>query len=102
MYAGRIDFPMGNEFEISEMRLKTIDDRLELLLKISSRNTTSEVMFYNVSRFRSGELSTPLKVHGFEIIDHSQNGWEKDSQYEICDFEDDRISFFCEDFKFIG
>ena len=26
----------------------------------------------------------------------------KDSQYEICDFEDDRISFFCEDFKFIG
>ena len=34
MYAGRIDFPMGNEFEISEMRLKTIDDRLELLLTI--------------------------------------------------------------------
>lgn len=47
-------------------------------------------------------MSTPLKVHGFEIIDRSENGWEKDFQYEICDFEDDRISFFCEDFKFIG
>ena len=43
MNTGRIDFPMGNEFEISEMRLKTIDDRLELLLKISSL-----VVFQNV------------------------------------------------------
>lgn len=49
--------------------------------------------------FRGSELTAPLEVHGFEIISHAKNGWEKDSAYEIRDFENDCVNFFCESFK---
>ena len=81
------------------MLLKNVDNQLVLSWKIHFENTFFRMTFYNVSRFRVGELSIPLEVNGFEIIDYSQNGWEKDSKYEIRDFEDDRINFFCEYLK---
>lgn len=89
----------GNKIEISEMCLKNIDNQLELSWKIYFNNAFFRMIFSNVSRFRIGEVSIPLEIHGFEIVDHSQNGWEKDSTYEIRDFEDDRVNFFCEYFK---
>ena len=81
------------------MCLKNIDNQLELSWKIYFNNAFFRMIFSNVSRFRIGEVSIPLEIHGFEIVDHSQNGWEKDSTYEIRDFEDDRVNFFCEYFK---
>ncbi len=74
----------GNRIEVLEMVLK---------------NAVYQITFFNVSRFRIGEVSAPLEIHGFEMVDHSQNGWEKDSTYEIRDFEDDRVGFFGECFK---
>ena len=98
MKIGQIEVFKGEKIEILEMRLKNVEDQLELAWKIYFENSIFRITFYNVSRFRVGELSVPLEVHGFEIINHSQNGWEKDSTYEIHDFEDDRIHFFCESF----
>lgn len=46
-----------------------------------------------------GEVSAPIEIEGFEIVDHSKDGWERDSTYEICDFEDDTIHFLCEYFS---
>lgn len=86
----------GNEIEILEMLLKNVDEHLELSCKIYFEKVIYRITFYNVSRFKVGKSSSPLVVRGFEIIDHSQKGWEKDSKYEICDFEDDCIHFFCE------
>ncbi len=89
----------GNKIEILEMFLKNVDNQLDLSWKIYFENAVYRITFFNVSRFRIGEVSMPLEIHGFEIISHSQNGWEKDSIYEIRDFEDDRVNFFCEYFK---
>ena len=89
----------GNKIEILEMLLKCIDRQLVLSWKICVENKLFQMTFFNVSRFRISETSAPFEIHGFEIINHSQNGWEKDSTYEICDFEEDRISFFCKWFK---
>lgn len=98
MNIGQIEVFKGEKIEILEMSLKNVEDQLELAWKIYFENSIFSITFYNVSRFRVGELSVPLEVHGFEIINHSQNGWEKDSTYEIRDFEDDRVHFFCESF----
>ena len=46
-----------------------------------------------------GEISIPLEIDGFEIVNCLEKGWERDSAYEIRDFEDDRIHFFCEFLK---
>lgn len=89
----------GDKIEILEMVLKNIDHQLELSWKIGFKKSILKMTFYHVSRFRIGEFSVPLEVHGFEIISHFQNGWEKDSTYEIRDFEDDRLNFFCKCFK---
>ena len=96
---GKAEMLQGNKIEILEMVLKNVDGRLELSWKIHFENAVFRMVFSNVSRFRIGEVSTPIEIHGFEIVDHSQDGWEKDSTYEIRDFEDDRINFFCAYFK---
>lgn len=89
----------GNKIEILEMILKNAENQLELSWKIYFENAIFRITFSNVSRFRIGEVSMPLEIHGFEIINHAQDGWEKDSTYEVRDFEDDRVNFFCEYFK---
>ena len=95
----QIDIFQKNRIEIFEMILTNANNQLELLWKFRYETVVHKITFYNVSRFSIRDLSIPLEVHGIEIIDHSQNGWEKDSTYEICDFEDDRVHFFCEYFK---
>lgn len=99
MNIGQVEIFQGNKIEILEMILKNVDNQLELSWKIYFGNVVYRITFYNVSRFRIGDLSIPLEVHGFEIINHPQNGWEKDSTYQIRDFEDDRVNFFCEHFE---
>ena len=95
----KVDFFQGKKIEILEMILKNVDNQLDVLWKIQIENEFFQITFSNVSRFRMGVVSLPLEIHGFEILKHSQNGWEKDSTYEIRDFEDDRIGFFCECFE---
>ena len=98
MNMGQAEIFQGNKIEILEMILKNVDNQLEVSWKIYFEHVVCRITFYNVSRFRMGDLSIPLDVLGFEIIHHSQNGWEKDSTYEIRDFEEDRVHFFCEYF----
>ena len=99
MDIGSIDSFRGNKIEILKMLLEIADNQLKLSCKINLENSVLGITFYNVSRLRFGELSMPLEVHGFEIINHSENGWENDSIYEIRDYEDDSVHFFCEYFK---
>ena len=99
MSMGKAEVFQGNKIEILEMVLKNVDNQLELSWKICFENTVHWMIFSNVSRFRIGEVSIPLEIRGFEMINHFQNGWEKDSTYEVRDFEDDRVNFFCECFK---
>ena len=89
----------GKDFEILEMVLTRDEYLLNLSWKVYFENKFFLISFYNVSRFRIGEISIPLAIQGFEIINHSQDGWEKDSTYEIRDFEDDYVHFFCESIK---
>lgn len=92
----------GRKIQILELFLKNTDNQLEVSLFVRSNNDFFRITFFNVSRFRVGELMVPVEVHGLEIINHSQKGWEKDFKYEIRDFEDDLICFFCESFMVEG
>lgn len=95
MNIGQIEVFKGERIEILEMILKNVNNQLNLSCEIYFQNTIFRITFYNISRFSVRELSAPFDVHGFEIIDHSQDGGEKNSTYEIRDFEDARVNFFC-------
>ena len=99
MNMGQTQIFQGKTIQILEMVLKNTNDQLELSWKISFENEIFRIIFHNVSKFNAENLSAPLEVHGFEILNHSQDGWEKDSRYEIHDFEDGCIHFFCECFE---
>ena len=43
-----------------------------------------------------------MEVQGFEIVDHSSSGWDKDSRFEIRDFEENKINFYCEEYKLVN
>ena len=99
MITEKAELLQGNKIEILEMVLKQTDGQLVLSLKIRMEEKVFRMTFYHVSQFRIGKVSVPLEIHGFEIINHAQNGWEKDSTYEIRDFEEDHINFFASIFK---
>ena len=99
MTAEQVEIFQGNKIEIQEMVLKNEHDQLKLSWKIYFENSVLRMTFYNVSRFCVRDLSVPTEIHGFEIINHSKDGWEKDSTYEVRDFEYDCVNFFCERFK---
>ncbi len=45
-----------------------------------------------------GVMFNPISISGFDILDISDRGWEK-VHFSIGDYEDDRISFFCENIE---
>ena len=81
------------------MSLRNIDNQLEILWKIIFQNDTWLLRFHKASLFSIRELSLPLEIAGFEIMCHAAQGWEKDMTYEIYDFEDDHVKFFCESYE---
>ena len=88
----------GQQIEILEFILKRIDYQLELSLKISCNNEIYFLVFNNVSDINMEALSIPLQIAGFEIISNKNLGYDKSVSYRIHDFEEDRLSFYCEDF----
>lgn len=99
MYLEQIEMFQGERVEIIELNLLNVGIQLELSLRIHFCNTIYTISFYNVSRFNIDNMSIPMDVFGFEIINHSNEGWAKDSNYEFRDFEDNRIGFFFEYLK---
>ena len=45
------------------------------------------------------DISYPFQICGFEILDYSSRGYQKDSRFFVNDYEDGKLSFFCENFE---
>ena len=99
MYIEQLEGIQGNTIELSEISLVKEGNQLKLMWKFCCNNKNITMTFYNVSRLRMNNISAPLQVQGFEIVEHSREGWDNDSKYEIRDFEDDSVNFFCEYFN---
>ena len=57
------------------------------------------IVFQNVSRLNLAEIFYPFQICGFEILDYSSRGYQKDSRFFVNDYEDGRLSFYCEGFE---
>ena len=90
----------GRSVRILDMALTDTGGQLELTWKASLGDTLFQITFHNVSRLSMKDVWSPVEIQGFMTIDHSSsNGWDKDSSYEVRDFEDDLVRFFCESFE---
>ena len=52
--------------------------------------------FRNVSSLNIKDTSFPFEFSALEIIDNRQRGWGQDKRYFVNDYEDGRLSFWCE------
>lgn len=89
----------GKKIRILELLLKQTEEQLALRLQVSCENITYEICFFNVSCLHIWQLSMPAEIHGFELIDHRKDGWGRHAFYEIHDFEEDLIHFYCEEYR---
>ena len=95
-----MDILNGNIVFIEEFSLSHKENSLELLLIIKFFGKKYCAHFYDVSRVSLDDLSFPMQICGFNLISHKENGWDWSSNYEICDFEDNKIHLFFRDFDF--
>ena len=75
------------------------------LISADSREYNNEnsyfIIFQNVSKIKLSEISYPFQICGFEILDYSSRGYQNDSRFFVNDYEDGKLSFYCEDFEIL-
>ena len=90
---------LGKQIEMSSLILSYDDNnRLVLSLNFDLNGELCNIEFYNVSSLKINEISSPVQVQGLNIIDNKEKGWDSSVRYSVIDYEDDIMSFYCEDF----
>lgn len=87
----------GKMLLIDNLHITTVNQRLVLTMDADVEGKTYHIRFHNVSSLRIENVSYPIQISGFAIADNSAKGWQSDVRYEIYDFEDGMIRFFCEE-----
>ena len=90
---------MPSDVEIMDFRLRTENDVRVLTLSFRAGETTQTLRFLAVSDVTLRFPAIPIQLCGFEIRDHRADGWDADQRYEINDFEDSALHFFCREIQ---
>ena len=90
----------GKSIVVCDFSIEHNDEKLAVKMScISEDRNAYFIVFENISNLKLSEISYPFQVCGFEILDYSSRGYQKDSRFFVNDYEDGMISFFCEDFE---
>ena len=90
----------GKSIVISDFQIENYDEKLHIKITcISEDQNTYLIIFENVSMLKLSDISYPFQIGGFEILDYSSRGYQKDSRFFVNDYEDGTLSFFCENFE---
>ena len=87
----------GKTLSIDKLQIETIDEQLVLSFDTFVCGKAYRIICRNVSALKIDNFSYPMQICGIAITDHSSEGWQVDRKYEVYDFEDGRIRFFCEE-----
>ena len=102
-----------NESKLSEINGKSVlvdnlcvvckNGYIELQMRcITDENKSLYIVFKNISKLNLSDISYPFQICGFEIKDFNSYGYQNDSRYFVNDFEDNAISFYCENIEVIN
>lgn len=91
---------VGQSIIIKAFWIEHRQDTLAIKMKCMTENCKVHfIIFNNVSKLMVKDISYPFKVDGFEIIDNSSRGFQRDCRYLVQDYEDGLLSFVCENFE---
>ncbi|MBE6676583.1 MAG: hypothetical protein E7594_07070 [Ruminococcaceae bacterium] len=90
----------GQSITVHSFSVAHGDASLTITISCTTQNGTAcEILFDGVSCLKLGEVSYPFQVCGFEILNYSAHGYSRDCRYLIHDYEDGKLSFFCENIE---
>ena len=90
----------GKSIVIGDFQIEKQDKKLHIKMTCVSEDQNAYfIVFENVSMLKLLDISYPFQICGFEILDYSSRGHQKDSRFFVSDYEDGKISFFCENFE---
>ena len=95
-------FSKVNGKQITVYNLDIIDLNDALCAKlgfVTEDENVYMIVFENVSKIKLSDISYPFRICGFEIVDNGARGYQGDSRFFVNDYEDGRLSFFCESFE---
>ena len=88
----------GKEITICDFSIEYYKNTLTVKMSCIAEDKNSYfIVFENVSKLNLSEIHYPFQICGFEILDYSSRGYQKDTRFFVNDYEDGRISFYCED-----
>lgn len=86
----------GKSIQIDKMTLIS-SEGIHLTIMCRTEREHWIIDFKNVSVLNICEFSFPMMIHGLEIQDNLCRGWESCNRFKVCDFEEETISFLCQD-----
>lgn len=86
----------GEEVYISQIVISFDNFDKNLLMRLTHNDLEYSITFINPSRISLNNISFPLNINGFEILSKKSMGWDNPSLYYVHDFEDNQLSFYCE------
>ena len=90
----------GKSILVFDFQVMYDDEALTIKMTcISEDQNAYFIVFENVSKLKLSEISYPFQICGFEILDYSSRGYQKDCRFFVSDYEDGTLSFFCENFE---
>ena len=93
----------GKSILVDNLSVACEDNFMEIQMRcITEDHKSLSIIFRNVAKFNLSNISYPFQICGFEIKDYSSYGYEKDSRYFVNDYEDNAISFYCENIEVIN
>lgn len=90
----------GKSITVYDFEIAHNDDSLCIKMScISEDQSAYFIVFENVSKLKLSDISYPFQICGFEISDYSSREYQKDIRFYVNDYEDEKISFYCEKFE---
>ena len=90
----------GKSIIVGDFQVENYNEKLHIKITcISEDKNAYFIVFENVSKLKMSDISYPFQICGFEILDYSSRGYQKDSRFFVNDYEDGKLSFFCENYE---
>ena len=94
---GIIDQITGKEIVVNRLQLSAESEGMNLLLEITCEEKEYRLFFEKVTSFVTSFQGYPFQIFGFEVLDHHSDGWQSEVQYEVRDYEEDSLAFYCKE-----
>ncbi|MBQ3489460.1 MAG: hypothetical protein IJA86_02595 [Clostridia bacterium] len=92
----------GKSITVQDFLIEHEEETLTVKITCITENQNSYfIIFENVSKLKLSEISYPFQICGFEILDYSSHGYQKDNRFFVNDYEDGTLSFYCENFEIL-